>query len=100
MKKIKRKDGRGFILKFDNGRMYSVVNLGIMPCFSNEPTSPEASKEREKAGEMIGEMYDKMGGRFEAIEIVGEGFGELYRGQSFDDVIKVVKDYEKTHTRK
>ncbi len=83
MSKIIKKEkhpykAKGLHLEFDNGHKYSVVNLG--------------------AGMTeVGEMYDRMGGRYEGILLPKDDksdWGEPIRGSSIDEVVKFIEQEE------
>lgn len=99
VKKIPHPTRTGFHITFDNGHMYSVVNLGapFLPrIFETDDKEIQAIMDKVsiEAAEQIGKMYDGLGGRYEAIQLpetTEDGnWGEPIRGRSFGDVIMLV----------
>ena len=88
MKKIKHPHRTGYHLIFENGHTYSVVNLGESPDGKVNPIEPTLWK-------TTGELYDKMGGRYEGILIPTDDYdwGEPIRAHSFNDVINKIKQF-------
>lgn len=83
----------GYVLEFDNGHIYSLVNLGEPVMVDEEEPSI-----RVEAWKNIGKMYDKMGGRYEAILLPesnesGE-WGSPIRAHDFETLIGIVKKVE------
>lgn len=85
----------GYHLVFDDGHEYSLVNLSELPTRSQEYTIPAVVT----AMEHVGELYDGMGGRFEAILLSSDdhNWSDPIRAGDYDALIKLVQVEEYNH---
>lgn len=95
---------RGRILTFSNGRRWSVVDLGEVPNLEHKKSDKKTKKMLEEMFERTAEMYNGMGGRWEAMNYCGLfGFGkpytEQFRARTMNGVIKKVEDFERIAIR-
>lgn len=80
-----RSDKRGYTVSVHGGGAWSVVNLSLLPHHNEVPEVAALS-------DMIGNAYDGMGGRFEAMPI--PEFDRILRDHSFRGVICEVLEAE------